>query len=689
MLPPETTDMTLFVRTSREEVDQWNRQRIVDTLIRETGIDLETATAISKDVEKGLFASGVSVLTTSLVRELVDAKLVERGLEKARRMHARLGFSLYDVDRLILHQNKEDANVPHGPEGTNLVLAQGIKREYALHSIFPQEISDAHILGDFHIHGLGYIDRPFAICQSLGYLKKYGLNLPHSLTVAKPAKHAEVLLAHMVRFGAILQGYFAGIIGWNFVNLSFAPYLEGMSDREVRQLAQMLVYEFSQLTTARGGQAMFTDIHVFWEVPRSLRELPMIGPAGEITGRTCGEYEGEAQRFAWALFDVFKKGDGTGKPFIFPRPIVHLTPRFFETSGHEDFLHHVCEATAAMGNPCFVLERKSEEDALCAFGIPSNLDEMEIPWRGRYAALQSISLNLPRLGYRAEGDNERLFKGLEDIMDLAASAHDQKRVFLERLLSYGDQGPLSVLAMNLDGLPYLRMDRASYLLGMVGLSELVQIHTGKPMHLSSESFDLGFKVIEFMEKQAALLSTRHGIRMVLDQPHAETTSHRFARLDLRYFSPQAGRHVRGNMGNGCLYYTNSTHIPVSAPLKPQERVSMEGRFHPLIKTGAASQLWIGEYKPPAGDLAEFIIWAYRETTCCQLIFSPDFTTCLDCGKTTRGLKTLCGHCSSVNVDGIAKITQYYSRVSDWNKGKLAELQDRFRQEHFDLGSVTK
>lgn len=682
MIPPETTDMTLFVRTSGEEVDQWNRQRIVDTLIRETGIDLETAAAISKDVEKGLFASGVSVLTTSLVRELVDAKLVERGLEKARRMHARLGFSLYDVDRLILHQNKEDANVPHGPEGTNLVLAQGIKREYALHSIFPQEISDAHILGDFHIHGLGYIDRPFAICQSLEYLKKYGLNLPRSLTVAKPAKHAEVLLAHMVRFGAILQGYFAGIISWNFVNLSFAPYLEGMSDREVRQLAQMLVYEFSQLTAARGGQAMFTDIHVFWEVPKSLRELPMIGPAGENTGRTCGEYEGEAQRFAWALFDVFKKGDGTGKPFIFPRPIVHLTPRFFETSGHEDFLRHVCEATAAMGNPCFILERRSEEDALCAFGIPNNLAEMEMPWRGRYAALQSISLNLPRLGYRAEGDNERLFKGLEDIMALAARAHDQKRAFLERLLSYGDQGPLSVLAMNLDGLPYLRMDRASYLLGMVGLNELVQIHTGKPMHMSSKSLDFGFKVIEFMEKQVAELGTRHGIRMVLDQPHAETTSHRFARLDLRYFSPQAGRHVRGNMVNGCLYYTNSTHLPVSAPLKPQELISMEGRFHPLIKTGAASQLWVGENMPSAGDLSAFIIWAYRETTCRQLIFSPDFTTCLDCGKTTRGLKTLCGHCSSVNVDGIAKITQYYSRVSDWNKGKLAELQDRFRQEHF-------
>jgi hypothetical protein len=28
------------------------------------------------------------------------------------------------------------------------------------------------------------------------------------------------------------------------------------------------------------------------------------------------------------------------------------------------------------------------------------------------------------------------------------------------------------------------------------------------------------------------------------------------------------------------------------------------------------------------------------------------------------------------MEGIAMITQYYSRVSGWNKGKLAELRDR-------------
>ena len=38
--PSETTDITLFVRTSGEEIARWNRQRIVDALTAYVG-DLE------------------------------------------------------------------------------------------------------------------------------------------------------------------------------------------------------------------------------------------------------------------------------------------------------------------------------------------------------------------------------------------------------------------------------------------------------------------------------------------------------------------------------------------------------------------------------------------------------------------------------------------------------------------------
>ena len=53
----ETTDLTLFVRTSAEEIAPWNRQRIVDALVREADIDYQLAAQISKEVEKQIAVS--------------------------------------------------------------------------------------------------------------------------------------------------------------------------------------------------------------------------------------------------------------------------------------------------------------------------------------------------------------------------------------------------------------------------------------------------------------------------------------------------------------------------------------------------------------------------------------------------------------------------------------------------------
>ncbi len=274
----ETTDLALFVRTSGDDIADWNRQKIVDALVRETYIDVDTAEEISREVQDFVLASKITWVTAPLIRELVDAKLLERGLEKARKMHTRLGVPLWDVDQLILHPNKENANVPHGPEATNLTLAENIKKEYALLKVFSEDVGDAHMRGDIHLHDLGFIDRPYCSGQSLEYIKKFGLNLPNSLSMAKPAKHPEVLLAHMVKFAAALQSNFAGAIGWDAINLFFAPYLVGKTDREVKQLAQMLIFEFSQQAVARGGQAIFTDINLYWEVPKHFEDVPAIGP---------------------------------------------------------------------------------------------------------------------------------------------------------------------------------------------------------------------------------------------------------------------------------------------------------------------------------------------------------------------------------------------------------------------------
>ena len=87
---------------------------------------------------------------------------------------------------------------------------------------------------------------------------------------------------------------------------------------------------------------------------------------------------------------------------------------------------------------------------------------------------------------------------------------------------------------------------------------------------------------------------------------------------------------------------------------------------------------MGEYKPDPRALSKFVIRTFRNSNNTQIAFSPEFTICLDCGKTSRGLNEICPYCGSSSVDGITRITGYFTRTSSWNKGKRAELKDRRR-----------
>ncbi|OGC11808.1 anaerobic ribonucleoside-triphosphate reductase [candidate division WOR-1 bacterium RIFOXYA12_FULL_52_29] len=679
----DSTDLALFVRTSEEDIVGWDRAKIVAALVRETGIDQNVAEMIGKEVEVQIKSLNLKNVTSPLIRELVDVKLLEYGLEDARRKHTRLGSPLYDVKNIIFNPNKENANVPHGPEATNLTLAENIKKEFALLSVFSSDIADAHMRGDLHLHDLGFIDRPYCSGQSVEYVKKFGLDLPNALSIAKPARHAEVLLAQMVKFSAALQGVFAGAIGWDAVNIFFAPFLVGMSDAEVRQIAQMMIYEYSQQAVARGGQAIFSDINLYWEVPKHFEKVPAMGPGGQYTGKTYGDYIKDSQRFVWAMFDVYKEGDGSGRPFFFPKPLVHMTEKFFETEGHEKFLRHISEVATEMGNTYFVFDRgetaKISECCRLSFKLEqSDLDDAKEPWRMRYSALQNVTVNLPRLAFKAEGSDAKLFELIDQHLELAAKAHLQKKTFISEILAAGQRGPLSLLAMNRDGQQYLRMFRVSYLMGILGLNEVVQAHKGQELHESPEALKFGLRVISHMKLTCEVLSKKYDMHFVLEQTPAESTAYRFAKLDREHFPEAADRVVKGNKGTNEIYYTNSTYFNVSNSMSSIDRVKQEGLFHPLIDAGALTHVWLGESKPSPDSIANFVTKTFRHTQNAQIAFSPEFTSCNQCGKITRGLRDQCPYCRSENIEGITRITGYFSRISGWNKGKLAELKERYR-----------
>ncbi|WP_457555650.1 anaerobic ribonucleoside-triphosphate reductase [Candidatus Pyrohabitans sp.] len=638
----DSTDIALFVKVSEGDVISWDKSRIVKSLLRETSVDEATARLIADRVERIIRDSGIEFITGPLIRELVNAELIKLKLEEERKQYTRLGMPMYDVEQLITRQNKENANVPHGPEATNLSLAESIKKQYALLRVFSPEVALAHERGDVHLHDLGFIDRPYCSGNSIEYVKKFGLSLPNALSISKPAKHPEVLVLHLIKFSAALQGVFAGAIGWDAVNLFMAPYFVGKSDEELEQVAQMLVFEFAQQAVARGGQSIFSDLNLYWEVPKHFADVEAIGPEGRYTGNTYEDYIEEAQRFARALIKVYMQGDGMGRPFFFPKPQLHITERLFKTEGYEEFLYEIARLSSERGNSYYVFDRgetaKISECCRLAFKLDeSDLQDAKTPWKMRYSAMQNVTINLPRIAYEAKGSDDLLFELLSERMELAARAHVAKRGFITRLLNLGKRGPLGLLCMDKDGEPYYRLHRATFLMGMLGLNEMVQYHLGEEMHESSDALRFGLKVIAYMSKESERLSEAYDMRFVLEQTPAESTAYRMAKLDLEHYPSETREVVKGNIARGEVYYTNSTYLNISAPISPIERVKKEGMFHPMIHAGSLTHIWLGEAKPEPEAIAKFVVRTFRHTTNDQIAFSPEFSSCLDCGRVDRGL----------------------------------------------------
>ncbi len=676
-------DAELFVRQSDEDVERFDHQRITDALMREARLELEAAQRIALEVKEQIERSGMRALTAPLIRGLVDAKLVEHGLMNEYRAHSRLGVPVYDVDRII-QSVAGGAGAMHGPEGSSLALAEAIKREYAILNVFSDAVSNAHLIGDLHVENLGDVDRPTTMIGSVDFIKRHGVRLPGGFAGSRPAKRAEVLVLHLVTYTAALQGYFSEALAWDSVNFALAPMLTGLNQREIRQVAQIALFELSSPAIARGGQPVRCDLHLDCEAPAYLRDLPVVGAGGEKSGSTYGAMGEAARNFLKALFEVFLEGDGQGMPFTGPRPMLHLTESFVDNPVNRGLLDLIIRVATERGGVTLVFDRPSENEAAAAFtaryGV--NADKLQRAtgsWQWRAATFSSVAINLPRVGYRAEGNQSRVFELLTELSELAAQASLEKRIFLEKLLARGESGALAMLTMRPGQEVFLPLSWTAHAICPIGLAELTRIVTGQSLDESQAARDFASCVIVYLNSEAKRLSAKHKVRFLLSESRDLTAPHRLARLDLRFGSHTSAVNS-GSQSQAEVFYTNSVKLPARSSAEAFERIRFEGEMQAGIVRNAATDLWLGGALPTAEKLAELISNTFHKTQASAITFSPEFSICDVCHTVLRGLQRVCPQCGSTRVDGLAQATNRYSRTSTWPLWKLAELDQRKREE---------
>lgn len=571
-------------------------------------------------------------------------------------------------------------------------------------------------------------------CQDwdLRYFLYYGL-MPDGLgtkaSVAGPAKKPEVAMLHAVKALGSAQTNFAGGQGfYNFLTF-IAPYFESKNYDEIVQLMQMFVYEMTQMMVARGGQLVFSSVQLTPGVPKLWRDKPAVyagkvwnGSSPEAPLKTYGQFEREVRLAFKALMEVMLAGDYWGKPFNFPKPEISIEPDFMKedeafNAAHPDLPTYqqlyllTFKLAAEYGTPYFDNQLPAYRGAgegiscyqCCAYQFAATFDSddqfMEKLYfeNGKHFSMgswQVVSLNCPRAAYLARGDDELLFEYLRELMDTSVEIFKVKREWMNQIIKnhrmpFATQQPRDpqsgekgCVAVGLEGLVYT--------IGVVGVNEMVEFHTGKQMHESKVAWKLAVRAMTEMEIYAKKLSMQHGMTIALARTPAETTAQRFAVSDLIHeeYRDCAEKVVKGDLAavkknvhktrDLPVYYTNGTHLPPSADVTIFERAKLEHVFFPIVDGGNIFHIFMGEATPDPQGLMDFGMRLARETQIGYFTFSRDMTVCLGCSQVSGGLEDECPSCGSSDVDHISRITGYLQAVSGWNSAKRQELKDRKR-----------
>lgn len=699
-----STDLNLLVEsTTQEEIFKYDKTRIIHALQEEIDCPKDIAINVANIVTDRLSATNTKILTPSLIRSFVNVVLCEYGYDKQLKSNSEITISTSDVESLIFNKNKENGNTPHNPESINLSLAGLIIKQYTLKKILPKHIRQAHLQGDIHVHDMDMYNRLYCSGHNPEYIKRNGIkNMDNIPNDSKPANSAWVIARHMASATLFYTSLFAGAIGWDAINMFLAPYTKGWDYKKYKQLAQTLIFDFAQLAGAKGGQVSFTDFNIYANIPEFYKNTYAVGKNGcymiedtegiihyiynkneaELFAESNGykiitykDFEYESQQICKALLNVSKDGDSRGMPFGFPKLHLHINDEIFNHASSKELFNFACEVLSLQGNPYIDFDRNAASmSQCCRLVIEFDNQDLELtktPEELRFVGGENVSINLPNIPLQCNNDEEKIYEELKHRINMAVEAHKIKLNYIKSIVD-SKNSPLKFYTEGCDGKAYVKYDKISWLIGMVGLNECVYNLTGKQLHESKASYLKGLEIISFMNQYCEILSKKYNMKFVLEETPAESTAGRFAKLDKKKYGNKT--FVKEN-DYGC-YYSNSIHFAVDAKIDYIDELQYQSKFHSLVSAGSMVHVWVGDKKPSPQALADLIYKVWKNTKCTEMTISPNKTVCNNCKTTINGFHEICPKCNNENVFWIARITGYQVRVDKFNASKIAELFDR-------------
>lgn len=617
---------SLVVRTSRLQMEPFNRNKIVESLESEAHVPKKLAIEVAREAEERILKLNIKYLTAPLIRELVNAILIEKGLEDYRHSLTRLGLPVHDVAEAIKTASKLSC-----PQLLYKRASESILAEFMLLKALPRHVGDAHMSGDIHLCDLpGWTIRVSSLNHDLRALIKANWLSQGKAELSKALRSVLTMLRFFETHIGVDQGL-------PFFNVMLAPYAAGLSFNEVKEELSHFLNELYLEHYFKKYLAPAASLTLELCLPR------ILAPLETPHGGCLGDYVNETNLIFKALMEVLREGPPTGGPHLMPQ--VHVSIRAFPQTVEEGegLLMEAHRIASSYGLPCFInLIASWQGEAACYSSFFTRLGS---DWKGdweidvtRAGCLGEVAINMPRIAYESAGNDDLFISKLWDRVEVAMSAFIVKR---DSILEGLSRGLLPLLSLPLDDGQYLRLDACSFNVSVVGLPEAIRAHVGEYPQESRAAFDFTIKILKSLASMLSKLSNETGLRLQLSLAPSEDPSSRFVQADAKKFE----RHRLVFHGpKERPYYTSWTPLVRSLAIPLSVRARLEGALHPIARGGHVMMLCIREAEPE--HLFKLTERLFKEYGIGSLMYDRTLTYCSSCKCTSSGMKVKCPKCSA-------------------------------------------
>ena len=573
------------------------------------------------------------------------------------------------------------------------LIAGEYSKDYSRRNLLPANILYAHDEGIIHMHDLDYFMQHIHNCclvnlkdmlQNGTVINRKMIEKPKSLQTACTVATQAVQQIANGQYGGqtISLAHLAP-----FVRISFHKYLEKYKNRgcspedantyamedlheEIKAGIQTIQYQINTFSTSN-GQAPFLSIFMYIsEEPGYEKETAMLieemlrqriqGMKNEV-----GAYITPA--FPKLLYVTDKNNIYPGSEYFY---LTELAAECVSKRMMPDFIsakimrqNYDGEVFPCMGCRSFLAPWKDENG--------------NYKWYGRFNQ-GVVTLNLVDVGLSADKDIDTFWNILDERLNLCYQALMLRHERLENT-------PLSTSPIHwkygglsrLDGDNFnelLHNGYSSISLGYAGLYECVMSLIGQS-HTTPDGEKLAIKIMQHLRDACDKWKKETGIGFSLYGTPLESTTYKLAKCLKKRFGiiPGVTDHD---------YVTNSYHVNVREHISAEDKLKFESQFQNISSGGAVSYIETCNLANNIPAVIELMQFMYENIQYAEM--NGKFDYCQECGfegemKLDDNNEWYCPCCGNRNHEklNIARRTCGYIGDNFWNKGRTAEIKDRY------------